>query len=182
MSPNTNAPTGRKARVSVSEKAMSASERPKSLAIAVRVMTTRKKSKASSVQPRKPATTAARASVVAARAVVIGTTLQPSPALHDRETNLSLRRCGWLLPMLFSGRLPAQTAGARPAVAVLDLRFDGQHATVPEPGDTAGPPDPAREVRPAPVASGEVPPRPTRPGGEGEDPTRAGVGLGDNTS
>jgi TolB-like protein len=57
--------------------------------------------------------------------------------LHDRETDLSLRHYGWFLPMILSGRLPAQADGARPAVAVLELRFDGQHATVPEPGDTA---------------------------------------------
>src|SRR5213596_1927501 len=55
-----NAPTGRNARVRVSDRAMSASERPKSFAMAVRVITTRKKSNASSVQPRNPATTAAR--------------------------------------------------------------------------------------------------------------------------
>src|SRR3989442_623933 len=51
------APTGRKASVSVIESAMAASDFPNSLAIAVSVMTTRKKSNASSVQPRKPATT-----------------------------------------------------------------------------------------------------------------------------
>ena len=49
---------------------------------------------------------------------------------------MRLRHYGWFLPMLLAGRLPAQ-ADARPAVAVLELRFDGQHATVPEPGDTA---------------------------------------------
>ena len=49
---------------------------------------------------------------------------------------MRLRHYGWFLPMLLAGRLPAQ-ADARPAVAVLELRFDGQHATVPESGDTA---------------------------------------------
>src|SRR2546428_13670928 len=55
-----NAPTGRKASVSVRDKAISASLRWNSRAIAVSVITTTKKSNASSVQPRKPATTAAR--------------------------------------------------------------------------------------------------------------------------
>src|SRR5437870_5790679 len=63
-----NAPTGRKARVSVMERAMSASLLPNSLAIAVSVMTTTKKSNASRVQPRKPAVTAARWSGVAGAA------------------------------------------------------------------------------------------------------------------
>src|SRR5216117_2627792 len=53
-----NAPTGRNASVKVIENAISASLRPNSFAIAVSVMTTTKKSKASRVQPRKPATTA----------------------------------------------------------------------------------------------------------------------------
>src|SRR5438094_4687948 len=34
-------------------------------------------------------------------------------------------------------RLAAQTRAARPAIVVLNLRFDGEHATVLEPGDTA---------------------------------------------
>ena len=53
-----NAPTGRNASVKVIENAISASLRPNSFAIAVSVMTTTKKSKASRVQPRKPAVTA----------------------------------------------------------------------------------------------------------------------------
>src|SRR5436190_4875679 len=57
------APTGRKASVIVRVKATSLSERPKSAAIAVRHITTRKKSNASRVQPRKPATTVARVSL-----------------------------------------------------------------------------------------------------------------------
>ena len=52
------APTGRNMSVSVSEKAISGSGTPKSLAIVGRAMTTRKKSKASNVQPRNPARTA----------------------------------------------------------------------------------------------------------------------------
>src|SRR6266852_2299395 len=55
-----NAPTGRKISVSVSENATCASDLPNSLAIAVRHITTRKKSNASSVQPRNPAVTAER--------------------------------------------------------------------------------------------------------------------------
>src|ERR1041384_3504111 len=54
-----NAPTGRKIRVSVSENAICASDLPNSFAMAVRHITTRKKSNASSVQPRNPAVTAA---------------------------------------------------------------------------------------------------------------------------
>jgi len=34
-------------------------------------------------------------------------------------------------------RLAAQTAGPRPTVVVLNLRFDGEHANVLSPGDTA---------------------------------------------
>src|SRR5260370_20798024 len=55
-----NAPTGRKASVRVRDRAISASLRWNSRAIAVSVITTTKKSNASSVQPRKPARTAAR--------------------------------------------------------------------------------------------------------------------------
>src|SRR2546428_1683882 len=66
-----NAPTGRKARVSVIERAIAASDLPKSFAMAVSVITTRKKSNASSIQPRKPAATVAFWSVAAARGVVI---------------------------------------------------------------------------------------------------------------
>ena len=54
------APTGRKARVRVSATAMSASLRPNSAAMAVSEKMTRKKSNASSVQPRNPASTADR--------------------------------------------------------------------------------------------------------------------------
>ncbi len=54
------APTGRNASVSVIENAISASVLPNSFAIAVSVITTRKKSNASSVQPRNPAITAGR--------------------------------------------------------------------------------------------------------------------------
>src|SRR6266851_3742958 len=60
-----NAPTGRKARVRVRDRAISASLRWNSRAIAVSVITTTKKSNASSVQPRNPAKTAARWSELA---------------------------------------------------------------------------------------------------------------------
>ena len=52
---------------------------------------------------------------------------------------MSLRSWGCILSLLVGAPLSAQTAGrpARPGVAVLNLRFDGAHATVPEPGDTA---------------------------------------------
>src|SRR5271157_1408119 len=53
------APTGRNARVSVREKAMALSGRWNSCAMAVKERATRKKSKASRVQPRKLASTAA---------------------------------------------------------------------------------------------------------------------------
>src|SRR2546425_9870681 len=47
-----------------------------------------------------------------------------------------------LIPLLLGGvaavPLAAQTRAARPAIVVLNLRFDGEHATVLEPGDTAG--------------------------------------------
>src|SRR5436309_5665423 len=58
--PKRRAPTGRKASVRVIESAMAASEVWNSCAIAVRAKTTRKKSNASSVQPRKEARIAAR--------------------------------------------------------------------------------------------------------------------------
>src|SRR5213082_1892827 len=67
-----NAPTGRNSSVSVRERAMAASDFPNSFPMAVNVMTTRKKSNASSVQPRNPATTAARRSSATGRAAVIG--------------------------------------------------------------------------------------------------------------
>ena len=52
---------------------------------------------------------------------------------------MSVRGCLCLFSLLVEAPLSAQTAGrpARPGVAVLNLRFDGAHATVPEPGDTA---------------------------------------------
>src|SRR5438874_5108703 len=67
-----NAPTGRNSSVSVRERAMAASDFPNSRAMAVNVMTTRKKSNASSVQPRNPATTAALRSSATGRVAVIG--------------------------------------------------------------------------------------------------------------
>jgi hypothetical protein len=42
-----------------------------------------------------------------------------------------------LLLSALAGRLAAQSGVPDPALAVLDLRFDGAHATVLEPGDTA---------------------------------------------
>src|SRR5256885_9558042 len=66
-----NAPTGRNARVTVIERAIAASDLPKSFAMAVSVMTTRKKSKASSIQPRKPAATVAFRSLGVAGGVVM---------------------------------------------------------------------------------------------------------------
>jgi len=59
-----NAPTGRNASVTVMESAMAASVVWKSFAMAVRAKATRKKSKASSVHPRKAARTAAPADAV----------------------------------------------------------------------------------------------------------------------
>src|SRR5262245_27885566 len=56
------APIGRKASVTVMLRAIAVSVVPKSRAIAVRAKTTRKKSNASRVQPRKAARTAARCS------------------------------------------------------------------------------------------------------------------------
>src|SRR5437762_2285539 len=66
-----NAPTGRNASVSVIDSAMSLSVLPNSLAIAVSVMTTRKKSNASSVQPRKPATSRRLATLRASELVTL---------------------------------------------------------------------------------------------------------------
>src|ERR1035437_5604719 len=59
-SPKINAPTGRKAKVTPRVTAISASDLWNSRPMAVRHITNRKKSKASRVQPRKPASTAAR--------------------------------------------------------------------------------------------------------------------------
>jgi len=39
--------------------------------------------------------------------------------------------------LLVGARLVAQTGGSRPAIVVLNLRFDGEHANVLSPGDTA---------------------------------------------
>ena len=58
--PNSSAPTGRNISVSVSEKTIALSVTPNSVAMVVSVYVTRKKSNASSVQPRKLAATAAR--------------------------------------------------------------------------------------------------------------------------
>jgi uncharacterized protein DUF2380 len=48
-------------------------------------------------------------------------------------------RCAALCVLLVSARggLAAQGTGPPPAIAVLNLRFDGEHANVLEPGDTA---------------------------------------------
>src|SRR5207237_6212593 len=87
MRPKMNAPTGRNASVSVIESAIAASDFPNSRAIAVRVITTRKKSNASSVQPRNPATTAARWSAAAGRTAVIGVLPEdPLDYTHDRRS------------------------------------------------------------------------------------------------
>src|SRR5947207_4386587 len=72
MRPKMNSPTGRNASVWVIARAMAASDFPYSRAMAVSVMTTRKKSNASSVQPRNPATTAALRSSATGRVAVIG--------------------------------------------------------------------------------------------------------------
>jgi len=50
-----------------------------------------------------------------------------------------VRACCVLLSLLSlaAGRSSAQSGAPRPAVAVLNLRFDGEHANVLEPGDTA---------------------------------------------
>ena len=42
-----------------------------------------------------------------------------------------------MLLSVAAARLAAQTVGPRPAVVVLNLRFDGEHANVLSPGDTA---------------------------------------------
>src|SRR2546427_383525 len=80
-----NAPTGRKANVSVIENATAVSVWPNSLAIAVNVMTTRKKSNASSIQPRNPAKTAGRWSLVAG--AVMGGQRYPSGASQPVVTH-----------------------------------------------------------------------------------------------
>src|SRR3989442_9790024 len=45
----------------------------------------------------------------------------------------------WLLLLvgILPPRLGAQSAGPRPAIVVVNLRFDGEHANVLGPGDTA---------------------------------------------
>ena len=58
--PKMNAPTGRNSRVTKYTRAISLSDLWNSRPMAVRHITTRKKSKASRVQPRNPARTAAR--------------------------------------------------------------------------------------------------------------------------
>src|SRR5256712_14098473 len=42
-----------------------------------------------------------------------------------------------MLLSVAAARSAAQTVGPRPAVVVLNLRFDGEHANVLSPGDTA---------------------------------------------
>src|SRR5258706_8601693 len=80
-----NAPTGRKRSVSVSERAIAASDLPNSFPIAVNVMTTRKKSNASSIQPRNPAKTAGRWSL--ATGAVMGGQRYPSGASQPVVTH-----------------------------------------------------------------------------------------------
>src|SRR5665213_292830 len=65
IKPKMNAPIGRKAKVIVIDRAIALSLWPNSLPIAVRTNVTMKKSKASSVQPRKLAMTADRWSLAA---------------------------------------------------------------------------------------------------------------------
>ena len=104
-----NAPTGRKASVTVRVTAISASLRWNSLPIAVRQKTTRKKSKASSVQPRKLANTAARWSEELALMDIAGrgqaTSLPHTwqaaektrkPLVYTRGSETWLRVCRWL--------------------------------------------------------------------------------------
>ncbi len=51
---------------------------------------------------------------------------------------MSARRAALCVLLAFAaGRLAAQHGGPRPAIAVVNLRFDGEHANVLEPGDTA---------------------------------------------
>src|SRR2546429_4014427 len=85
-----NAPTGRKASVSPIDAAMSASDLPNSFAIAVSVITTRKKSNASSVQPRKPAVTAAPWSRAAGGVVVIGVPVRSEEHTSELQSRLHL--------------------------------------------------------------------------------------------
>ena len=101
-----NAPTGRNASVSVMDKATAASDRWNSRAIAVSVMTTRKKSKASSVQPRKPARTAARWSSVEAegRRGIAAANIPQKREARSGERASSLA-AGWPLDAECLGRL-----------------------------------------------------------------------------
>ncbi|MGH7547596.1 MAG: DUF2380 domain-containing protein [Gemmatimonadales bacterium] len=51
---------------------------------------------------------------------------------------MSARRVSlFFLLLVAGGHLAAQSGRSRPALAVLNLRFDGEHANVLEPGDTA---------------------------------------------
>src|SRR6059058_2334924 len=125
-----NAPTGRNSSVSVRERAMAASDFPNSFPMAVNVMTTRKKSNASSVQPRNPATTAARRSSATGRAAVIGV-----PREWPLDYTGARRPAAPAPVVVFRPR--GQNGAARPAVAVINLRFHGEHANVLQPGDTA---------------------------------------------
>ena len=43
----------------------------------------------------------------------------------------------WMLVSIAGSGLSGQTGGARPAIVVVNLRFDGEHANVLSPGDTA---------------------------------------------
>ena len=43
----------------------------------------------------------------------------------------------WMLVSIAGSRLPGQTSGARPAIVVVNLRFDDEHANVRQPTDTA---------------------------------------------
>src|SRR5438105_8427070 len=107
MRPKMNAPTGRNASVSVIESAIAASDFPNSRAIAVRVITTRKKSNASSVQPRNPATTAARWSSAAGRTAVIG-------VLPEETLDYTRARCPACLAraVVHCGRRPERPAAS----------------------------------------------------------------------
>src|SRR5690242_10890537 len=134
-----NAPTGRNTSVRVSERAIAASDLPKSFAIAVSVMTTRKKSNASRVQPRKPAATAARRSELLV--AVIGARVA-GPLDYLRSSILTNSEGGMRVGVVvclvsLAASLAAQSPAPRPALVVVNLRFDGEHANVLQPGDTA---------------------------------------------
>src|SRR2546428_232306 len=146
-----NAPTGRKASVSPIDAAMSASDLPNSFAIAVSVITTEEEIE----RVERPAEEASGdgGSLVAGCGGdggrgghwCPGRAASRLPAFrpfHDWEA--VVRRAP--LPLLVFGfvtGLAAQSSGSpplsppAPAVAVLALRFDGEHANVLEPGATA---------------------------------------------